>query len=287
MSKFSETPIVEGQLTEDSVTSKKFPSLGLKVKTIVRKKVLFFGRMGSGKTTCFRCLTDQGGEPDSGLYPATEDPQSIEQDLGDINVKFIDTVGLRGTYEWDDRTFATLSKELLDSETELNTIFICFPANRFTAVDQRILSFIQSRCSNEFKACCHVIVTHCAKWKQQQLYRNPYNPIEPLKTIEAQVQELFGPSLGNLTGRVSFVNLIDPRDAPTENSQIDIINDWAVTRIELLDVIRQGDSKVKRSRICTLLVVYFVEISCCYLCPNTCRVLEVDVVIVCRLFICN
>lgn len=205
-------------------------------KKIVRKRVIFMGRTGSGKTTCYRCLTDAGGLPFFGLDQSTLEVRSDEYDLGFANVKFFDTVGLNGNYDHDKNRIKQAVDSMSEEEAVVDIIFICFPANRFTTVDNNILDVLSRRFSPKAKQCVRFIITHCAKWK--------------LPEVLEQVNRKFA-VFGDLTGRVSCVNLTDPRDADDEAEQEVILAKWSRSREELLTIIRDSTTSVNLKRILT------------------------------------
>lgn len=210
---------------------RKFPEIPqiTQARRVTRKRVVIMGKTGSGKTTIFRCLTHEGAPPWCGLETETQETIESEFDFDFATVKFFDTVGLMGQYSHDKTKFEEMVRDMSIEEAKVDIIFITFAANRFTTVDQNIVNTMRDSFTESAKAAVHVIVTHCAQWKLDELR----------PTIIAKFH-----GFGDLEGRISCVNLPDPRDADTEDEMLVTVNKWAQTRERLLEIIRISETQV-------------------------------------------
>ena len=174
--------------------------------------ILFLGRTGAGKTTCFKCVTNADVEqraPNSETRSPVVDRQILNDANGNHHLSVaIDTIGNVGDYTQDYARLTELLNSLAENHARCSMIYIVFNGNRFTGVDQAIVDMIRDNFSEEALRTVRFIVTHCSVHDQSRI-ENEY--CDKLRFV--------GHDIAN---RIHCVDFIDLRQIESPSEKITV-----------------------------------------------------------------
>eukprot|EP01040_Poterioochromonas_malhamensis_P017116 gene17116-19599_t len=224
-------------------TSKKVPKyepfLQESVVESISKTVVFFGAIGSGKSTNMQCLRGNCNGGCSGLVDGTRSVESKSfwytdgKTKATYNITLYDVFGFTGYEKEDICRLRALQESLIQKNAgTVSRIIYCYKWERMSEGRAKILEFVKNICTEEMKDMIHVIVTH-APGK----YRDDEDSME-------EFQRHFSFLIKNkndLENRFTFVDLIDPAEMKNQESSNELKERWETHRNKLLEVIVSSD----------------------------------------------
>jgi ABC-type cobalamin/Fe3+-siderophores transport system ATPase subunit len=211
------------------------PADDVATKVGVSRNVLIIGVLGSGKSTLFKCLSQQAGSgPNHSMTEETEICENAclcKEGQSEIIVSNIfDSKGFHGNWKHDKRTLDESILTFKRKLGEVNRVYFVIKRQRDTETAV-ILGYGDHLLSPQAKNICKFVITSCTPALEQK--------------TKADLKAKYASFFANVRDdQFIFVNLPDCDTAETQACKIEFAASWKKARNILLDDVSSAEETV-------------------------------------------
>ena len=191
----------------------------------VTKHVLILGKVGTGKSALNGCIRGRKNEKCNQWRDGTNNNQIRVCNFGNCILNLYDTVGFRGDWKADSKLLLELQNWREFRQKNLNLVFLCFSATRYSEAEDSIISMLAALTTPEFRSIIRVVITHFSEHVRID---------GGVDAFKAHVQSKLAPLLGSdkIEQKIIYMDLMDPFRFQLEAGH-QILTEWVDNQLRL------------------------------------------------------